>query len=156
MGSALDQLISAVSDPNPFTHISSYIQARDKKHPTIPHLFLLSNGHRPSRQWFLQQAHKTTSKFLRRGGATYYSHHNLPASYIKQQGRWSSRAWKLYVSRHPYLFSNGMSTLSVPPPIAPLARSRECYSTAENDTTPHNTRRPSIGRDAPARQRDGP
>ena len=85
--------------------MDSYLASREKLHTANPYLFIKANGHRPTRQWFLQLARRSGSKFLRRGGVTYYASHGFPVSFLQLQGRWSSRAWKLYLDDHVDLHS---------------------------------------------------
>lgn len=90
------------------SHLLAYLKVRDPTFPAHTPLFLTSSGHIPTRSWFLRRFRplfpfQKSGHSLRSGGATYLANRGVEMSLIKEAGRWSSNAFKIYVRSNPVL-----------------------------------------------------
>jgi len=86
--------------------LSSYVTWRDTIHHGRSPLFLMEQGHHPTRQWFDRRFFSSFDRSfgghsLRAGGATYFASLGLSEDIIQALGRWSSQAWKVYIHDNP-------------------------------------------------------
>jgi hypothetical protein len=121
-------ITSAFCSPseNPITFFRSYLVSRDSLFPYHPHLWLMSDGTLPKRNWYISRLkalfpeENIGGHSLRAGGATFLAIHKVPDDRIQAMGRWSSDAFKIYIRKHPALlhtlldFHSQTETSSVP------------------------------------------
>lgn len=95
--------------PNcPLQTLMRYVVIRDSAFPVNPSLLLRSNGHIPTRVWFMKRLHqvfgsKRSGHSLRAGGATAYAQAGVRMETIQRMGRWKSDAFESYIHGHPLL-----------------------------------------------------
>jgi hypothetical protein len=83
-----------------------YISLRDRLHQGRLALFLREDGSIPTRSWFDSKFFALLSREFgghsaRAGGATFYASLGLSEDIIQAIGRWSSKAWKIYIRDNP-------------------------------------------------------
>jgi len=86
--------------------LKSYVTRRDKFHGARTALFIRNDGSFPNRNWFDQKFFTLLDRqfgghSLRAGGATFYAGLGLSEDVIQALGRWSSKAWKIYIRDNP-------------------------------------------------------
>lgn len=91
---------------NPILAIQSYLSSRDQLFPKNRDLWILHDGTKPRRSWFLNRLHEffdssVGGHSLRAGGATALAERGVPFHFIQTIGRWSSEAFRIYVRQHP-------------------------------------------------------
>jgi hypothetical protein len=87
-----------------------YLTSRDRIFPFNPELWLRSDGHIPTRSWFIRRLrHHFSSDVgghsLRSGGATALAEAGVPPHIIQAIGRWASDAFQIYIRKHPILLA---------------------------------------------------
>lgn len=100
------QKINTTTDPH--RHFCSYIQSRDHLFPLHPELWLTSQGHVPTRHWFISRLRTLFPKHIagqsmRSGGATSLAESGADLATIQAVGRWSSDAFRIYLRKNPVL-----------------------------------------------------
>jgi len=93
---------------DPYKHFVAYLSSRDNLFPLHPELWLTSSGRVPTRHWFMTRLRKFFPKeiagqSLRSGGATSLAETGADLATIQAAGRWSSKAFKIYIRKHPVL-----------------------------------------------------
>jgi hypothetical protein len=102
----LVQKIATATDP--YIHFVKYIDSRDRLFPLHPELWLTSTGCVPTRHWFLSRLRKFFPKefagqSIRSGGATSLAEAGADLATIQAAGRWSSKAFRIYLRKNPVL-----------------------------------------------------
>jgi hypothetical protein len=87
---------SPVFDPCPIFY--RYLSSRDHLFPAASPLWLTSRGCIPTRSFFISHL-----RHFLAGGGTYLATIGAPPEIIRGLGRWSSKAWELYIRLHPTL-----------------------------------------------------
>jgi hypothetical protein len=93
---------------DPYKHFKAYLSSRDDLFPLHPELWLTSLGRVPTRYWFIKRLRKIFPKeiagqSLRSGGATSLAEAGADLATIQAAGRWSSKAFQIYIRKHPVL-----------------------------------------------------
>lgn len=94
---------------DPHSAFVTYVQSRDLLHPNRPELWLLADGSRPTRSWFISRLklifprEEISGHSLRAGGATWLAEQHISLEVIRALGRWSSETFKIYIRKHPAL-----------------------------------------------------
>ena len=93
---------------NPLTHFTNYLTSRDKLFPFLSPLWLTSDGHIPTRSFFIKCMRtffdsSVAGQSMRAGGATSLAENGVPPSIIQPLGRWSSAAFLIYIRKSPAL-----------------------------------------------------
>ena len=93
-------------DPTPV--FLCYLSSRDSLFPAASPLWLTSEGIVPTRSFFMSRFHLFFSKSyggtsMRAGGATHLALLGTSSKVIRAVGRWTSKAWELYIRVHPTL-----------------------------------------------------
>jgi hypothetical protein len=101
-------LCNNCSPNDPINTMRRYVQVRDKCFPTMPWLWVTSNGVPPTCKWFLARFHlHFDSRFgghsMWAGGATLLAKHGVSFDVIQALGWWSSNAFRIYIHTHPSL-----------------------------------------------------
>jgi hypothetical protein len=117
-------LSSTVDASDPYRPFIAYLYSRDKLFPLLPHLWLCSTGHPPTRSWFMTRLRSlfpvdVAGHSLRAGGATALALAGATNDHIRAAGRWSSDAFQIYVRKNPILLHallNGRSIAPSGPP----------------------------------------
>ncbi|KAJ8293081.1 hypothetical protein OF846_001494 [Rhodotorula toruloides] len=82
-----------------------YLKRRDSLFPTHPYLFTRHDALPPPRSFFSSRlrllAPGCTGHSLRAGGATFLASLGVHSDVIKRCGRWSSKAWEIYIRSDP-------------------------------------------------------
>lgn len=100
------QHVLAGSDPLPL--FTRYLSSRDAKFPLHPFLWLKSNGHAPTRSWFIRRLRHffpsaISGHSMRAGGATSLAAAGVSPDQIRAVGRWKTSTWERYVRKNPTL-----------------------------------------------------
>lgn len=90
----------------PVRLLQDYAIRRDAVHGGRSPLFLTERGLHPTRQWFDKKFFVFLDRSfgghsLRAGGATHYASLGLSEDVIQALGRWSSKAWTIYIRDNP-------------------------------------------------------
>lgn len=98
----IEQIVNA---PNPKPIMAAYVRSRDASFPLHPQLWLRSNGHSPSRAWFLRCLKRycppdIAGQSMRAGGATALAEAGASGELIRGAGRWSSDAFERYIRKN--------------------------------------------------------
>jgi hypothetical protein len=102
----LIQKLDSATDPHkPFL---AYLESRDRLFPIHPELWLTSRGLVPTRHWFISRLRtffpkEIAGQSLRAGGATSLAEAGADLETIRAAGRWSSRAFRIYIRKNPFL-----------------------------------------------------
>ena len=101
-----DILFAAQDVADPVSLLSEYVTRRDARHGVRRALFLREDGSHPTRSWFEAKLFSFVDRSFgghspRAGGATFYAALGLSESIIMALGRWSSKAWKIYIRDNP-------------------------------------------------------
>jgi hypothetical protein len=86
-----------------------YLVSRDHKWPLNPELWLTSTGVSPTRSWFLSRLRAffpdrlIAGQSMRAGGATCLATTGALPATIQAAGRWSSKAFQVYIRKNPFL-----------------------------------------------------
>jgi hypothetical protein len=93
-------------DPCPI--FQCFLSSRDHLFPAASPLWLTSAGRVPTRSFFMSRFRRLFPKSfagasLRAGGATFLATIRTPPDLIRAIGRWSSKAWEVYIRVHPTL-----------------------------------------------------
>ena len=101
-----DILFTTQDVADPVELLQEYAHQRDKRHGARTALFLQEDGRHPSRTWFDTKffsllGHDYGGHSPRAGGATYLASLGLSEDVIQAIGRWSSKAWKIYIRDNP-------------------------------------------------------
>lgn len=108
----LGQLIVTYSNPHPqacaVSHLFRYLSLRDSSFPAHTALFVIRSGSVASQSRFLRRFRplfpfQKTGHSLRSGGATYLANQGVSMSLIKEDVRWSSNVFELYICSNPIL-----------------------------------------------------
>lgn len=89
--------------------MSAYTNARDKRFPLNPYLWVTMDGSHPSRSWFLTRLRQFVAderfagQSMRAGGATLMAQDGALPHVIQAAGRWSSDTWRIYIRKNPVL-----------------------------------------------------
>ena len=102
----LVQKLTTATDP--YHHFVAYIASRDKLFPLHPELWLTSNGSVPTRHWFMSRLRvffpeNFAGQSLRSGGATSLAEAGADLTTIQAAGRWSSKAFRIYIRKNPFI-----------------------------------------------------
>src|SRR5271169_2955378 len=97
-----DILFSVQHVADPVLLLKSYVSRHDKIHGARAALFIRKDGSLPNRMWFDTKFFAILDRqygghSLRAGGATFYASLGLSEDVIQSLGRWSSKAWKIYI-----------------------------------------------------------
>ncbi|SJL14815.1 uncharacterized protein ARMOST_18286 [Armillaria ostoyae] len=111
-------IIPSDDDPgfNPLPIFRRYLTQRDARHLVHPALWITSSGSVPTRSWFmkrLQQIFPSKSiagQSMRAGGATDLAEQGVLPYLIQGRGRWSSKAFKIYIRKNPVLLQAMIDT----------------------------------------------
>jgi len=103
-----DVLFTPQDIADPVALLSNYVLIRDRLHGAAASLFLRENGSYPTRSWFDSKFFSLLDRSFgghsaRAGGATYYASLGLSEDIIQALGRWSSKAWKIYIRDNPII-----------------------------------------------------
>lgn len=88
-----------------------YLDARDRRFPLSPALWITETGQLPTRSWFLQRITSVLrdptvgGHSLRAGGATFFASLGWPDDRIQHLGRWQSASFKIYIRKNPVLLN---------------------------------------------------
>jgi hypothetical protein len=101
-----DVLFTSQQIANPVTLLQDYTKRRDAIHGARAALFIRENGSHPTRSWFETKFFAILNRSFgghspRAGGATFYASLGLSEDVIQALGRWSSKAWKIYIRDNP-------------------------------------------------------
>ena len=101
-----DILFSVQETADPVSLLSQYVNARDAIHGSRSALFIREDGSHPTRSWFDSKLFSYVDRSFgghspRAGGATFYAALGLSETIIMALGRWSSKAWKIYIRDNP-------------------------------------------------------
>ena len=93
---------------NPYAPFLSYLNSRDHLFPLHPELWLTSHGKVPTRHWFISRLRhffpkEIAGQSLRSGGATSLAEAGADLETIRAVGRWSSKAFRIYLRKNPVL-----------------------------------------------------
>ena len=93
---------------DPYRHFIAYIESRDALFPLNPELWLTSRGAVPTRHWFMSRLRRFFPKnyagqSIRSGGATSLAEAGADLATIQAVGRWSSKAFRIYIRKNPVL-----------------------------------------------------
>ena len=86
--------------------------SRDRLFAVASPLWLTSSGAVPTRSFFLARLRlfvpdmSVAGQSLRAGGATFLAELRVPEHLIQACSRWSSKAFKIYIRKHPKLLQN--------------------------------------------------
>ena len=91
---------------DPVSLLRHYVKRRDAVHQARAPLFIREDGSHPTRSWFEKKFFAILDRSFgghspRAGGATFYANLGLSEDVIQALGRWSSKAWKLYIRDNP-------------------------------------------------------
>lgn len=91
---------------DPVSLLREYVVLRDSLHGAQAALFLREDGTVPTRAWFDRKFFALLDRQFgghsgRAGGATFCASLGLSEDVIQAIGRWSSKAWKLYIRDNP-------------------------------------------------------
>jgi len=101
-----DILFTTQETADPVSLLREYTVLRDRHHGARAALFIREDGRHPSRAWFDSKffsilGHDYGGHSPRAGGATFFASLGLSEDVIQAIGRWSSRAWKIYIRDNP-------------------------------------------------------
>ena len=102
-------LVQKLDTPtDPYRPFLAYLNSRDSLFPLHPELWLTSRGCVPTRSWFLSRLRaffpqEVAGQSLRSGGATSLAEAGANLPTIQAAGRWSSKAFRIYIRKHPVL-----------------------------------------------------
>ena len=101
-----DILFSTQDAADPVSLLKQFVHIRDSLHGARRALFLCENGSHPTRAWFDTKLFSFVDRSFgghsaRAGGATHYAALGISESVIMALGRWSSKAWKIYIRDNP-------------------------------------------------------
>ena len=101
-----DILFTSQEIANPVSLLQDYAKRRDALHHARAALFIRENGSHPTRSWFEAKFFTILNRSFgghspRAGGATFYASLGLSEDIIQALGRWSSKAWKIYIRDNP-------------------------------------------------------
>jgi uncharacterized protein (UPF0276 family) len=93
---------------DPYSPFVSYLHSRDHRFPVHPELWLTSSGKVPTRYWFIKRLRaffpkEIAGQSLRSGGATSLAEAGADLATIQAAGRWASKAFQIYIRKHPVL-----------------------------------------------------
>lgn len=101
-----DILFTSQEIADPVSLLHEYTTLHDRYHGACAVLLICEDGHHPSRSWFDTKVfslldcdyggHSPCA-----GGATFFASLGLSEDVIQAIGRWSSRAWKIYIRDNP-------------------------------------------------------
>jgi hypothetical protein len=91
---------------NPVSLLQDYMKRLDAIHGARTALFIHENSSHPTRWWFETKIftilnHSFRGHSPRAGGVTFYASLGLSEDIIQALGRWSSKAWKIYIRDNP-------------------------------------------------------
>jgi hypothetical protein len=103
-----DVLFTPQDIADPVALLAEYVVLRDRLHGASTSLFLCEDGSQPNRSWFDSKFfsilnHSFGGQSARAGGATFYASLGLSEDVIQALGRWSSKAWKIYIRENPMI-----------------------------------------------------
>ena len=89
-------------------HFTSYLESHDAKFPLASPLWLTSTGCVPTRTFFIRRMRsffprEYAGQSLRAGGATMLAEKGAAPYLIQAAGRWSSKAFRIYIRKNPIL-----------------------------------------------------
>lgn len=92
----------------PVQTLMKYVVVRDSAFIVNPFLLVRSNGHIPTRSWFMKRLQEVfgverSGHSMRAGGATSYAQAGVRLETIQRIGRWKSDAFESYIRGHPLL-----------------------------------------------------
>jgi len=101
-----DILFTSQEITDPVSLLCEYTFLCDRHHGACAALFIQEDGHYPSQSWFdakffLILGHNYGGHSPCAGGATFFASLGLSKDVIQAIGRWSSRAWKIYIRDNP-------------------------------------------------------
>jgi hypothetical protein len=101
-----DILFSTQEAADPVFLLKAFVHVRDSIHGARRALFLREDGSHPTQAWFDAKLFSFVDRSFgghsaRAGGATYYAALGLSESVIMALGRWSSKAWTIYIRDNP-------------------------------------------------------
>lgn len=93
---------------DPYNPFLNYLASRDNRFPIHPELWLTSSGQVPTRHWFIKRLRtffpkEIAGQSLRSGGATSLAEAGADLATIQAAGRWASKAFQIYIRKHPVL-----------------------------------------------------
>ena len=100
-------LIQQLDTPtDPYRPFLAYLNSRDSQFPLHQELLLTSRGTVPTRHWFITRLRAFFPKnyagqSMRSGGATSLAEAGVDVAVIQAIGRWSSKAFQIYIRKHP-------------------------------------------------------
>ena len=105
---------STSSDDDPLAPFLRYLKLRDKLFPFHSPLWLRSDGHPPTRSWFISRLRAffpadIAGHSLRSGGATALAEVGTPLELIQAIGRWASEAFRIYIRSHHVVLAASVS-----------------------------------------------
>jgi hypothetical protein len=94
-----------IDTPDPLPIMTRYMASRDHLFPLHPQLWLRSNGHSPTRSWFISRLSAfcppdIAGHSMRAGGATALAQAGASGDLIRGAGRWSSDAFERYIRKN--------------------------------------------------------
>jgi hypothetical protein len=122
-----DILFTKQEVADPVFLLRKYVDLRDKHLGVRAALFLREDGSHPTRSWFDAKfftllGHDYGGHSPRAGGATFFASLGLSEDVIQAIGRWSSKAWKIYIRDNPTVRAEQQlatlrARLSIPSPF---------------------------------------
>lgn len=102
------RILANPTTTNPITAVRQYLESRDILFPNSPDLWIMENGNRPRRNWFITRLREFFDNSigghsLRAGGATALAEDGVPFELIQGVGRWSSDTFRIYIRQHPII-----------------------------------------------------
>ena len=96
------------SSVDPIPAFTCYLSSRDHLFPASSPLWLTSAGTVPTRSFFMSRFRRFfpnsfAGASMRAGGATHLAMLGVSSKIIRAMGRWSSKAWEIYIRLHPTL-----------------------------------------------------
>ena len=93
---------------DPHKPFLNYLHSRDRLFPVHPELWLLASGRVPTRYWFIKRLRalfpkEIAGQSIRSGGATSLAEAGADLATIQAAGRWASKAFNIYIRKHPVL-----------------------------------------------------
>jgi hypothetical protein len=101
-----DILFTSQDVADPISLLQEYVAQHDGHHGARAALFLHENGSHPTRSWFDMKFftildHRFGGHSPRAGYTTFLASLGVSETIIQAIGRWSSKAWKIYVWENP-------------------------------------------------------